>query len=110
MGELHPRVGAVIASERNDHFDGISSQVCAGKPRQTFHYLQNGTVQATLVIFEASGIEEADVPDLWNQIGEVLLPEVRQDDSNLTFTVVMGRVLGAYQAERELPATTKQFA
>jgi hypothetical protein len=65
------------------------------------HYLPNGTVQATLVVFEGSGVEEADVPDLLTHIDEVLLPEVQLDDRNLTFTVVMGRVLGAFQAEAD---------
>lgn len=65
------------------------------------HYLPDGTVQATLVIFEGSGVEEADVPNLLTHIDEVLLPEVRLDDENLTFTVVFGRVLGAYRAEQD---------
>jgi hypothetical protein len=63
------------------------------------HYLNQGTVQATLIIFEGSGLEEADVPDLLTSIDEVLLPEVHLNDHNLSFTVVIGRVLGAYQAE-----------
>jgi hypothetical protein len=63
------------------------------------HYLGTGSVQATLIIFEGSGLEEADVPDLLTQIDEVLLPEVRLDAKNLSFTVVFGRVLGAFQAD-----------
>jgi hypothetical protein len=63
------------------------------------HYLGNGTVQATLVVYEGCGVEEADVPDLLAHVDEVLLPEVRLDERNLTFTVVIGRVLGAYQAD-----------
>jgi len=64
------------------------------------HYLQDLTVQATLVLFEGSSIAEPDVPDLLNQIDEVLLPEARLDDRTLSFTVVVGRVLGAFSAER----------
>jgi hypothetical protein len=63
------------------------------------HYLPNGTVQATLLVFEGAGVEEPDIPSLLTHIDEVLLPEVRLDDRNLTFTVAFGRVLGAYQAE-----------
>lgn len=74
------------------------------------HYLQDGTVQATLVVFDGSGIEEAAVPDLLTHIDEVLLPEVRLDDRNLTFTVVMGRVLGAYEADPEPPLATPEKA
>jgi len=65
------------------------------------HYLQNGTVQATLVLFEGSGIAEPEIPEILTQIDEVLLPEVDLNDHNLTFTVVIGRVLGAYRAEQE---------
>jgi hypothetical protein len=67
------------------------------------HYLPNGTVQATLLVFEGSGIDEPEIPDLLNHIDEILLPEVQLDHKNLTFTVSVGRVLGAYQAERDTP-------
>ena len=63
------------------------------------HFLQDGTVQATLIVYEGSGWEEGDIPSLLTHIDEVLLPEVALDERNLTFTVVMGRVLGAYQAQ-----------
>jgi hypothetical protein len=65
------------------------------------HYLADATVQATLVLFEGSGIEEPEIPAILTHIDEVLLPEVRLDQNNLTFTVVIGRVLGSYQADRE---------
>lgn len=63
------------------------------------HYLQDATVQATLIVFEGSGFGEDRIPELLTHIDEVLLPEVRLDDKNLTFTVVFGRVLGSYMAE-----------
>jgi len=70
------------------------------------HYLPNGTVQATLIIFEGSGVAESEIPELLTLIDEVLLPEVDLNDRNLTFTVVVGRVLGAYRAEQDsLPVT-----
>ena len=65
------------------------------------HYLSNGTVQATLLVFEGAGVEEQDIPALLTHIDEILLPEVRLDDRNLTFTVAIGRVLGAFQAEHD---------
>lgn len=68
------------------------------------HYLVDGTVQATLIVFEGSGVEEPDVPDLLTLIDEILLPEVQMDHQNLFFTVVVGRVLGAFQAAPD-PAT-----
>lgn len=62
------------------------------------HYLLEGTVQATLVLFEGSGVEEPEVPEVLTLIDEVLLPEVQLDQNNLIFTVVVGRVLGSFQA------------
>lgn len=63
------------------------------------HYLSDATVQATLIIYEGANVDTDSIPDLLNAIDDVLLPEVRLDSSNLTFTVVIGRVLGAYSAE-----------
>jgi hypothetical protein len=60
------------------------------------HYLANGTVRGTLVVFEGAGVDEADVPALLERLDEQLLPDVQLDDATLEFTVVMGRVLGAY--------------
>jgi hypothetical protein len=70
------------------------------------HYLPNGTVQATLLVFDGSGVSESDIPDLLTQIDELLLPEVRLDQENLTFTVAIGRVLGAYAAEHDAERAT----
>ncbi len=67
------------------------------------HYMPNGTVQATLLVFEGSGIDELEISEILMHIDEVLLPEVQLDEKNLTFTVAVGRVLGTYQAEREAP-------
>ena len=62
------------------------------------HYLSDGTVQATLILFDGSGFDEGDLPDLLTEIDELLLPEVRLDEHNLVFTVAVGRVLGAFSA------------
>jgi len=63
------------------------------------HYLANGTVRGTVVVFEGAGVSEADVPALLQRIDEQLLPDVQLDDATLEFTVVVGRVLGAYSRE-----------
>ena len=68
------------------------------------HYMSTGAVQATLIVFEGSWVKEGDVPALLTEIDEFLLPEVCQDDKNLTFTVVFGRVLGAFAAHQDTPA------
>jgi hypothetical protein len=70
------------------------------------HYLQDATVQATLVVFEGSAFDESRIPELLTYIDEALLPEVRLDDKNLTFTVVFGRVLGAFSAEGSAGSTS----
>jgi hypothetical protein len=65
------------------------------------HYLGDHTVQASLLVYDGAGLGESDVPALLERIDEILLPEVRLDDKTLTFTVAVGRVLGAYEAVRE---------
>lgn len=65
------------------------------------HYLHDLTVQGTLTVFDGAGVLEEDIPDLLHHIDEVLLPEVRLDQRNLTFTVTIGRVLGAFTAEQD---------
>ncbi len=60
------------------------------------HYLVNGSVDATLILFEGAGLTEEQVPDLLSQLDESILPEVSFAEKNLLFTVVCGRVLGAF--------------
>jgi hypothetical protein len=66
------------------------------------HYLSDGTVQATLVVFENAGIKDEELPQLLGWIDEVLLPQVSLENHKLTFTVVMGRVVGAYMPDTEV--------
>lgn len=65
------------------------------------HYLPQGAVQATIVLFEHSGIPESEVPQLLTYVDQALLPDVSLDQRNLTFTVVIGHVLGAYTAAQD---------
>lgn len=65
------------------------------------HYLHSGSVQATLILFDGSGIGESEVPGLLTWLDEVLLPDVALTDRNLAFTVVIGRVLGAFQPSKD---------
>jgi hypothetical protein len=75
------------------------------------HYLANGTVQGTLIVFEGAGISEPDIPAVLTHIDEVLLPEVSFDDRKLLFTVVVGRVHGSYEAQPGVgPATVNAKA
>jgi hypothetical protein len=74
------------------------------------HYLLDGTVQATMIAFEGAGLREDDIPSLLTHIDEVLLPEVSLDDKKLLFTVVFGRVLGAYEATPQVPASPENYS
>ena len=64
------------------------------------HYLSGGNVAGTLVLFEGTGFKDSDVPALVQYLDEVLLPDVRPDTESVSFTVVRGRVVGAYEPER----------
>jgi hypothetical protein len=66
------------------------------------HYLGDGTVQATMVAFDGM-LEESEISNLLAHIDEVLLPEVSLDNKKLVFTVVSGRVLGAFEAVPDPP-------
>jgi hypothetical protein len=64
------------------------------------HYAQNGKVHATLILFEETDVKQDDVPALLTEIDEKLFPEASIGDHNLSFTVVVGRVLGAYAPDQ----------
>lgn len=63
------------------------------------HYRANGSADATLILVENGGFAEKDVPDLLTKLDEVLLPDVSLGERSLSFTVVVGRVLGAFTPE-----------
>jgi len=64
------------------------------------HYLPAGKVDATVVVIEGGGVTEQQVPELLQQIDDRLLPDVNLKDHSLSFTVVIGRVLGAFLPDR----------
>jgi hypothetical protein len=64
------------------------------------HYLANGTVAGTVILLKDAGWKEADVPDLLGSLDEDFLPDVDLDHGNLNYTVVIGEVLGNYEAEK----------
>ena len=64
------------------------------------HYLEDGRVNATLIAFDGM-IEESEIADLLARVDEILLPDVSMDDKKLVFTVVLGRVLGAFEATQD---------
>lgn len=64
------------------------------------HYPLNGHIRVTLILFEESGIKENEVPTILTEIDEFLFPEASLQEHNLSFTVVFGRVFGAFAPEQ----------
>ena len=63
------------------------------------HYLANGTVAGTVILLKDAGWNESDVPGLLCSLDEDFLPDVHLDHGNLNYTVVLGEVLGNYEAQ-----------
>ena len=64
------------------------------------HYLNNGRVDGTLILFQDQGIPESEIPSILSHIDEVLLPDVSVAERNLSFTVLVGRPVGAFLPEK----------
>jgi hypothetical protein len=65
------------------------------------HHLEDGVVAGTVVVLRDAGLKESDVPALLSDLDENWLPGVDLARGNLTFTVVMGDVMGSYEAIEE---------
>ena len=64
------------------------------------HYLASGTVAGTVILLKEAGWKEADVPALLVSLDEDFLPDVDLDHGNLNYTVVIGEVLGNFEAQK----------
>ncbi len=64
------------------------------------HYLANGTVAGTVILLKEAGWKESDVPALLGSLDEDFLPDVDLDHGNLNYTVVIGEVLGNFEAQK----------
>jgi hypothetical protein len=65
------------------------------------HYLPQGTIAGTVIILKQSGIKEEEIPLLLSSLDDEFLPDVDLSQGNLSYTVVMGELLGNWQAEDE---------
>jgi hypothetical protein len=65
------------------------------------HYLQGGKVAGSVIIIEGAGLQESDIPELLQSFDKDLLPNVDLESGSLTFTVVVGKVLGNYEASEQ---------
>ena len=62
------------------------------------HYLTNGTVSGTVILLKNAGWKEDDIPKLLQALDEDFLPDVDLERGTLTYTVVMGEVVGNFEA------------
>jgi len=62
------------------------------------HYVGERRVAGTLICFESSRLSDDRISSLLTTIDELLLPDVTLDSGEVTFTVVVGRTLGAFEA------------
>ncbi len=68
------------------------------------HYLANGTVAGTVILLKGSGLNESNIQQLLSSLDDEFLPDVDLDHGNLSYTVVIGEVLGNWEAEKN-PST-----
>jgi hypothetical protein len=54
-----------------------------------------------VILLKDAGWNESDVPALLDSLDEDFLPDVDLDHGNLNYTVVIGEVLGNYEAEKK---------
>ena len=64
------------------------------------HYLANGTVSGTVILLKDAGWHDADIPVLLQSLDEDFLPDVDLERGTLSYTVVVGEVLGNWEAEK----------
>lgn len=72
-------------------------------PAVDLHYLANGTVSGTVILLKDAGWKEADVPALLSALDDDFLPDVDLAHGTLTYTVILGEVLGDYEATTDAP-------
>ncbi len=62
------------------------------------HYLANGTVSGTVILLKDAGWKEDDIQQLLSSFDDDFLPNVDLAHHTLTYTVVMGEVVGNFEA------------
>lgn len=70
------------------------------------HYLANGTASGTVILLKNAGWKEEDVPKLLASLDEDFLPDVDLAHGTLTHTVVIGELMGNYEASHHPPTST----
>lgn len=65
------------------------------------HFLANGLVSGTLILFDGAPVADDQIPDLLKWLDDQLLPDASLTDRKLTFTVVRGQVVATFQATED---------
>jgi len=65
------------------------------------HYLANGTVSGTVILLKEAGWQDADIPTLLRSLDEDFLPDVDLERGTLSYTVVVGQIVGNWEANSE---------
>ena len=63
------------------------------------HYLASGTVSGTVILLKSAGWTEAEIPKLLKSLDDDFLPDVDLERGTLTYTVVLGELIGVFEAE-----------
>ena len=63
------------------------------------HYLANGTVSGTVILLKSAGWTEAEIPKLLKSLDDDFLPDVDLERGTLTYTVVLGELIGVFEAK-----------
>ena len=63
------------------------------------HYLDSGTVSGSVILLKSAGWTEEEIPKLLKSLDDDFLPDVDLDRGTLAYTVVMGELIGVFEAE-----------
>ena len=63
------------------------------------HYLDSGTVSGTVILLKSAGWSQEEIPKLLKSLDEDFLPDVDLEHGTLAYTVVMGELVGVFEAE-----------
>lgn len=95
-----------VRTSSSERFVAVRDGGNAGRPVEVaavdLHYMNDGTVSGTVVLIQGVGEDwsEVRIPDLLASLDEDFLPDVDLARGNLLYTVVLGEVIGSYQADR----------
>lgn len=95
-----------VRTSSSERFVAVRDGGNAGRPVEVaavdLHYMSDGTVSGTVVLIQGVGEDwsEDRIPDLLASLDEDFLPDVDLARGNLLYTVVLGEIVGSYQADR----------